>query len=139
MHHWHCCSKHDGLGSRDAMQIISVSRLKRFVSCSSIYNSSVAQKKGRELLSLLISVCLFVAYLPFSLSLSICLRLSLSVFLSVLPFFLPSRLALSVLPFFLMCSFNSGNIHRSNSSKICFGCLCMFHLFYICVRISFVD
>ena len=36
-----------------------------------------------------------------------------------------------------MCSFNRGNIERTNSSKICIWCLCMFVLFYI--RIGFIE
>ena len=39
----------------------------------------------------------------------------------------------------LVYSFNGGNVERTNSSKMCFSCLCMFVLFYVCVAIGFVD
>ena len=37
----------------------------------------------------------------------------------------------------LKCSFNRGNTEGTNSSKISFGCLHMYVLFYVCVRICF--
>ena len=39
----------------------------------------------------------------------------------------------------LTCSFNWGNIERTNSMKICVWCLCMYAVFYVCAGIGFVD
>ena len=39
----------------------------------------------------------------------------------------------------LVCSFNRGNIERTNSLKVCVGCLCMYALFCVCVGTRFVD
>ena len=36
----------------------------------------------------------------------------------------------------LVCSFNRGNIERTNSLKVCVGCLCMI---CVCVGTRFVD
>ena len=34
---------------------------------------------------------------------------------------------------------NRGNTEGTNSLKICVGSLCMYALFYVCVRIDFAD